>query len=363
MLAPDVLAFSAKVNKLFGDGALVAASDMVISRRFTSGSLSLDVILGGGWPANQWVEIIGRESAGKTACAFKTIAANQARDPAFTAMWIAGEHYDADQAAALGVDNDRVMVCPTQEMEFALELMLQATESRAFDAVILDSFPALIPREEDEKSMEEAGVAVGAKLFNRYWRKAGKASHRNSDGSERPIMGIIINQYRDKIGSFARFGVPQTSPGGHGKDYAYFVRLEVARDDWLTEKKPGVKDPVVVGQSIKMRTIKNKAAAPHQAASVDFYFRDAPFTGFRRGDYDLGKEYVAMGILFGVVRKSGGWYYFDDRKWQGRETLEVDVRAEPELQSLLASEVLERARDPRAVDLAGENAELAAAGA
>jgi len=330
----------AAVNKKLGEGTILLASDMVIPRRFTSGSLSLDVILGGGWPANQWAEIVGRESAGKTATALKTIAANQRMDSSFTTLWVAGEHYDRGQAAALGVDNSRVHVTRTQAMETALELMLMAAESKGYDCIVLDSYPALIANEEDEKAMDEAAVALGARLFGKYWRKAGKATQRAMDGSERPMLGIIINQYRDKIGSFSRFGVPQTTPGGHAKDYSYFVRLEVARDEWITEKRPGEKDPVTVGQVIKMRTIKNKSAPPHQVAAVDFYFRDAPLKGFRRGDYDLGKEYVRVGIDFGVISRSGGWYYYADRKWQGRETLETDVRCEPELASQLREDVL-----------------------
>lgn len=346
MLSAGAQAVLAQINKSLGEGTAVLASDMVIPKRFTSGSLSLDIILGGGWPGNQWVEIIGRESAGKTACALKTVAANQRKNPDFMTLWVAGEHYDVAQAAALGVDNDRVAVVPTQEMEKALELMLVASGSQEYDCVILDSYPALIPGEEDEKAMDEAAVAMGARLFGKYWRKAGKATKRASDGSERPMMGIIINQYRDKIGGFSKFSIPQTSPGGHAKDYAYFTRLDISRDEWITEKRPGVKDPVPVGQTIKMRTIKNKAAPPQQVAKVNFYFRDAPILGFRRGDYDTGEEFVRVGIDLGVIKRSGGWYYYADRKWQGKPSLEVDMRCEPELAAELRAEVLEIARNP-----------------
>jgi recombination protein RecA len=336
--------FIDQVNKVFGPYTLVPASDLIIPKRFTTGSLSLDVALGGGWPGNQWSEVIGEESSGKTATALKTLAANQRLDPEFTAIWIAAEIYDSAQATALGVDNGRVMVCPTQEMEFALELMLRATQSQVFDAVILDSYPALIPHEEDERAVEEVTVAAGAKVFNKYWRKAGKATKRATDGSERPVMGLIINQFRDKIGGFSKFGIPQTSLGGHGKDYAYFVRLKISKGAFITEKRPGFGD-FVVGQEIKFKTMKNKSAAPQQDGEVDFYFRDAPILGYRRGDYDLGKEYVKVGIDFGVVAKSGGWLYFDDRKWNGRAALETDIRAEPELASTLSSQVLARVRD------------------
>src|SRR6185437_3000038 len=272
--------FINKTNKEFGAGTAITASDIALVTPFTTGSLSLDVILGGGWPANQWSEIRGKESAGKTAIAYKTIAANQQLNPDFTALWIAAEKYDKDQAEALGVDNSRVTVISTQAMEFAFQMMIEGAESQEFDLLALDSYPALVPDEEDEKAMDEFTTAMGARNFNKFIRKAGKASRRAADGTERPMTGLIINQYRDKIGGFARYGVPQTTPGGHGKDYFYYTIVKVARDDWITEKRPGNPDPVAVGQTIKLTTEKNKANAPRQTVALDFYFREASHLGF-----------------------------------------------------------------------------------
>src|SRR5260370_1394751 len=87
----DTEALMASINKDFGEGTIIAASTIAVPRRFTSGSLALDVALGGGWPGGQWVEIIGKEAAGKTAVALKTIAANQKLDSDFAALWIAAE--------------------------------------------------------------------------------------------------------------------------------------------------------------------------------------------------------------------------------------------------------------------------------
>lgn len=350
----DAQALMASINKDFGEGTVIVASSIAVPRRFTSGSLALDVALGGGWPGGQWVEIIGKESAGKTAIALKTIAANQKIDPDFEVIWIAAEAYDVEQATALGVDNSRVAVVSTQEMERAFELMIVAAESRQVDCIVLDSYPALIPGEESEKAMDEFTTAVGARLMNKFARKAGKATKRDSNGTERPLLGIIINQFRDKIGSFARYGVPQTSPGGHGKDYFYYARLEVSRDEYIVEKRPGTADPVKVGQTIKLRTIKNKSAAPQQTASVDFYFRGAPYLGFDRGDYDIGKEFFTMGVLFGVIKKAGAWFNYDDKRWHGKDAAISELRSDKNLQAIIAEEVLEAAKNPKLVDQISE---------
>lgn len=336
-----------EINQRFGADTVILGSDMAVQRRFTSGSLSLDVALGGGWPANQWVEIMGPESAGKTMCALKTVAANQAADPEYTVFWLAAEHYDEQQATALGVDNSRVIVSPTQNMERALDLIVAATESKAMSCIVLDSFPALLPDEEAAKAMNESIVGLHARLFNKFWRKVGKASHRDPRGGDPAFHGIIINQYRDKI---TMFGDPRTTPGGNGKNYFFYARVDVKRVRYLTEKRAGLPDPVNVGQTVEFTTVKNKSAAPQQKARLDYYFRHAPMTGFRRGDYDLGKEYVDMGMLFHVVDGTPGWPVYRGEKFHGKAAMYARVREDVDFKRQLREDVMEAALNPSMVD-------------
>lgn len=341
----------ASMNKLLKEELLVSADQLAVPVRFSTGSLSADVILGGGWPGNQWAELLGKSSAGKTFLALKSIAANQQADPGFTALWVAAEHYNHEWAESLGVDNDRVVLVPTQRMETAFQVMLEAAESQEFGGIVLDSFPALLVAEEADKAMDEFSTAAGARTFNKWLRKAGEASRRPHDGSGRPFFGIIINQWRDKIGGFSRFGVPQTSPGGNGKDYFFYTRVDVSRKEWITEKRPGIKDAVSVGQTQKIKTIKNKSAAPQQSVEVDLYFRRAPMLGFDRGEYDVAKEYVAMGLLLRIIGRSGAYYEFEGQKWQGQDKLMAAIREDRGLQLSLRAEVLEAAADPRRLDM------------
>ena len=169
-------------------------------------------------------------------------------------------------------------------------------------------------------------------------------------GVIRSFHGIIINQYRDKIGGFSPHGTPQTTPGGKGKDYFFHSRVEVKRTAYIEEKRPGLKVPVKVGQSIRFTTIKNKSAAPQQKAEVDYYFRAAPFLGFGRGDYDLA-EYVDMAKLFGVF--TGGSWLTDTRtgeKFQGRAAVANRVREDPEFRAELRDVIITIAQNPLMAD-------------
>ena len=356
-LSTGAQAFADKMNKLLKEELLVSADQLAIPARFPTGSLSLDVILGGGLPGNQWTEVVGLPSAGKTFLALKAIAENQRADPAFTTLWVAAEHYNHEWAEALGVDNHRVMVAPTMQMEKGLQVLIEGLDSAEFDCFVLDSFPAMLPDEEAAKAMDEFTTAVGARTVGKFLRKAGDAGRRPYDGSGRAWAGIFINQYRDKVGGFAPRGIiPKTTPGGNAKDYFCYARIEVKRAEWIKEKRPGVGE-VIVGQVNNFKTIKNKSAAPQQSVEVPLYFRRAPVLGFSRGEYDTGLEFVKAGKLLNVFELRGSRYWFGGQEIaNGFDNTVAAVLADKELQLALRAEVLEAAADPRRIDmLAGES--------
>jgi recombination protein RecA len=331
----EALKIVAQLNKKLGQNTVVAASEVILSPRIPTGSLTLDVVLGGGWPMNRWVELIGEASHGKTALALRTIAANQQINPDFTAVWIAAEDFDSKYAELCGVITERVILVETNNMEDAYEAVIKFMESKAVDMVVIDSLPALVPGAEDEKEMDEFTVGRGALITNKFFRKVASATKRDLIDSERPVLGMMINQYRMKIG--VMHGDPRTTPGGLGKDYAYSVRCEVKRDDWL-EVGTG-QEKRRVGQTIRVRTIKNKTYPPQQTAYLDFYFADGG--PVNAGGYDSGKEIVALSILNGIVDRRGGWMYYNDRKWQGAQALIDSLREEIDLREELTRAVMD----------------------
>lgn len=345
---PDALRVMKDLNKKHGADTVVLASSIRggARARMTSGSLSFDVALGGGWPVNTWVEIVGDPSMGKTAVAFKTVAANQAANPEFTTVWIAAEEWVPQYAQMCGVDLDRVLVVETTFMEDAFDAAIAFAATKAVDCVVIDSLPALVPAPEVEKDMDGMTVGRGAMIVNKFFRKVGSATKRSLLEEERPFLGICINQYRQKIG--VTYGSDKTTPGGQGKDYAFSVRVEVRRDGWI---EVGPKsDRVKIGQGIKLRTLKNKSHPPMRVGYADFYF--APGGEVTSGDYDVAKEIAGLSSLAGAVDRSGSWYSIGDRKWQGLDALVSDLREDLDLRDLLDGEV--RSALLRGVHLAGD---------
>jgi recombination protein RecA len=318
------------LRKKHGDGVIVKGSDVrEMIPRITTGTLSYDLMLGGGWPVNQWSEIIGEESSGKTAIAYKTIAANQAADPNFCALWIAAEDFVSEYAKAIGVDLERLWVVENNIMEQVYDLAIRALDNRAVDMIVIDSLPALVPDDEAEKMMEEFTVGLGARLTGKFFRKSSKAQKRSLIEEDRGCTGIIINQWREKIG--VMYGDNRTTPGGKAKNFHYFCRLEVKRDEWLKEKDE------VVGQSIKGRTIKNKTHRPQQSAVVDFYFSDSEH--FQFGEFDVIKDMVNVGIVAGIIERAGAFYSYGGERWQGKEKVLLGIREDLDLQKSLREQV------------------------
>ena len=320
------------VNKKYGEDIIVQGN-MVKEEipRITTGVLAFDLMLGGGWPVNQWSEIIGDESSGKTALAYKTIAANQAADPEWIAMWVAAEEFVPEYAAAIGVDLERLWVVETNVMEHAYDLILRAMENRAVDCIVVDSLPALVPGDEAEKMMDEFSVGLGARLTGKFFRKSSKAQKRSLIREDRGCTGLIINQWREKIGVL--YGDPRTTPGGKAKNFHYFARVEVKRDEWIKEKD----EPV--GQTIRARTMKNKTYRPQQVAQVDFYFAD--FGTFHLGDFDIIKDIVNICIATEIITRTGAYYNYGDQKWQGKDALVAHVRGDLTMQDELKQKAKE----------------------
>jgi len=324
-----------KVNKKLGADTIVSASEVVDYGRIPTGSIALDIALGGGWSLNKWHEIIGEQSNGKTALALKTIATNQALDPDFTTVWVAAEDWVPSHAKMCGVDTDRVYVISTNILEEALDAVLEITETKDIDCIVIDSLPALLTTLESEKEMGEAVVGKTALQLNKFWRKITFASRRSLLGGERPFLGLVINQFRSKIG--VMYGDPRTTPGGEGKNYHFSTRLELKRDDWIEEGSG--QDKHKVGQTIKVRVIKNKTAVPAQVASFDFYFDDGEH--FKAGEIDYIKELMALAKLFKVVKRAGAYYRYAERQWQGEDAIIASLREELDLQEMLDKEVRE----------------------
>src|SRR5690606_12663651 len=82
---------------------------------------------------------------------------------------------------------------------------------------------------------------------------------------------IYLNQIRQKPGVV--YGDATTTPGGSAMEFFSTVRLSMTRAQIKEGKE-------FVGQTINIKTVKNKLTRPHQVFSIDVFFDDDGFAKF-----------------------------------------------------------------------------------
>ncbi|GMH36502.1 hypothetical protein BSKO_04370 [Bryopsis sp. KO-2023] len=300
-----------KLNADYGKGHLMRLGDVEFQKVETtsSGAMSLDLALGGGFPKGRIVEIFGPESSGKTSMALSAMAAVQKEGG--NVVLIDAEHaFDPVYAQKIGVVIDDLFMCQPSSGEEALETVDRLARTGTVSMICVDSVSALMPRSELQGEMGQAQVGVQARMMSQGLRKLVESA------SKFGCTILFINQIRYKIGVL--YGNPETTSGGNALKFYSSVRLDVRKKEQLgTDKeKP-------IGIKIKCKVVKNKVAPPFRVAEVDFLFES--------GVNKVGCTLDAAEKL-GVVKANGAWYYMGDTKLgQGRDRVIEYLKSSPEV--------------------------------
>jgi len=161
-----------QIEKNFGKGAIMRLGDAkrMPIETISTGSLSLDIAMGGGVPRGRISEIYGPESSGKTTLALHVIA--EAQKVGGTAAFIDAEHaLDPEYAQRIGVNIDNLLLSQPDSGEQALEITEGLVRSNAVDVIVIDSVAALTPRAEIEGEMGDAHMGLQARLMSQALRK------------------------------------------------------------------------------------------------------------------------------------------------------------------------------------------------
>ncbi|MDQ7009922.1 MAG: recombinase RecA [Candidatus Gracilibacteria bacterium] len=303
------------IEKQFGKGSIMRLGDKDGSmdiETFSSGSLGLDLALGGGYAKGRIVEIYGPESSGKTTLTLHAIA--EIQKAGGTAAFIDAEHaLDPKYAKKIGVDTDNLIISQPDYGEQALEITEALIRSGAVDLIVIDSVAALTPKAEIEGDMGDSHMGLQARLMSQALRKITGAISRSG------TTVIFINQIRMKIGIM--FGSPETTTGGNALKFYASQRLDIRRKAKI-ENGTG-SDKEILGNLTKVKVIKNKVAAPFREAEFDIMYN--------QGISKVG-ELLDIGAKSEVVKKAGAFYsYGETRLGQGREKSKVFLLENPEI--------------------------------
>lgn len=331
-----------QIEKNFGKGSIMrmGESQKIAVETIPTGSLSLDIALGGGIPKGRIVEIFGPESAGKTTLALHILS--EVQKLGGQAAFIDAEHaLDPDYARRIGVDVDNLLISQPDSGEQALEIVQTLVSSSAVDIIVVDSVAALTPRAEIEGEMGDAQMGAQARLMSQAMRKLTAMV-----GKSRTTI-VFLNQLRMKIG--VMFGNPETTPGGNALKFYASVRLEIRAAGKLEEGTGDEKK--FIGIRSRVKVVKNKVAPPFKVAEFDIlYANGISYTG----------DVLDLATKYELIHKSGAFYsYKEEKMGQGRENAKAYLAQNKPMLRTMEKELTEFVRkmqvDDRAASMASSS--------
>jgi recombination protein RecA len=312
----------AQIEKNFGKGAIMRMGDTARTKIETvsSGSISIDLALGGGWPRGRVIEIYGPESSGKTTLCLH--AAAEFQKTGGTVAFVDAEHaLDPSYAEKVGVKVDDLLLSQPDSGEQALEIVEALVRSGGIDLIIVDSVAALTPRAEIEGAMGDSQMGLHARLMSQALRKlTGVTSKTNT-------TIIFINQIRMKIGVI--FGNPETTTGGNALKFYASLRVEVRKGNKIESGTGEEKE--AHGNSMRVKVVKNKVAPPFRGTEVDIMFNEG---------ISKRSDLLETAVKYNVIEKAGAFYSFGETKLgQGKQKvidfLKENPKIEKEIDKLL----------------------------
>lgn len=295
----------ALIEKNYWKGSIMRLGDEGAKQKvetIPSGSIGLDIALGGGYAKGRIIEIYWPESSWKTTLTLHAIA--EVQKAGWVAAFIDAEHaLDPEYAKKIGVNPDELLISQPDYGEQALEIVDKLVNSWAVDLIVVDSVAALTPKAEIEWDMWDSHMWLQARLMSQALRKITWSINKTN------CTVIFINQLRMKI--WVMFGSPETTTGWNSLKFYASQRLDIRRKDkievWTKDDKE------VLWNETLVKVIKNKIAAPFREAKVDIMYNE-----WISRIWEILEIWVAMDI----IKKSGAFYsYWETKLGQGKENV------------------------------------------
>lgn len=293
-----------------------------------TGSFIIDYLIGGepnrmgvkpcpGLPRGKVTQLWGAESSGKSTLA-QTVAATTCAAGG-TVLYVDFENAIVpDYAHALGIpidDASRFQLVQPTSLEDGLKLIKIYTLA-GVDLVVVDSVGAAVPAAVMERDVKDLADAMQVGYAARVWSSFLPAIRQDLMRHNTALLGI--SQTRAKIGGMAGFGGgPQTEAQG-GNAWKYYADLRMSLRRIQQEKGKQLNalthkvEERVTGGLFEAKIEKCKVSNS-QGRKENYYITWGVGIDDRR-------SVIEIAINHGIIRKSGGWFYYgDDVKLQGME--------------------------------------------
>jgi recombination protein RecA len=296
---------AASLNKRFKPGTIIDLENVSEEfERVPSENLTLDWILGGGWPKGKIVEIYAMNGVGKTTFVIDTAIKFQKNDPRPILIVDAENKINLQYAKNLGLDTNKKRLIFSQDTTIEpLSEILEAYIEAGVSAIFIDSIAVMVSEREAEAELDpktgswKEDTGHKAKMLARFWRKIGPLANKHN------TFIMCTNAIKFKPGGY---GDPRYQPGGEETRNRAIIRLELSRN---SEGKIKIGEEEI-GHMIKVYAEKNQTAPPHRSSEIALTWG----VGFNND-----RALVDMAIFTDVIKyAAGGWCTFPNgQKVQG----------------------------------------------
>jgi len=316
------------LNKKYPDTVyrLSDCEDRLRVRKFSTGSVALDLLLRGGFPFGRIVELYGPEGSFKSTLAM--IAAKAfLSDPAFAnvspknvyVVWTDLEKaMTYSWALSMGIPADRMLLFLPEKGEQVFDGLYAALTSDPDDHIlwITDSIAELSKEGELENEMEDyTTVGAQAQLISSGIRRRILPALRKSwlrPGSGNTIMHI--NQARDRMATYGPVGGID-APGGRHRRHANSVTVECRVVSTKNRKvqRNNIKFDETYAYELKWTIRKNKCGGPDAVSATTMFFSqkvtDADGIEREAGKFGNDSSLLDYAVYYGAVEISTGHVY------------------------------------------------------
>lgn len=254
--------------------------------KLSTGSLALDLKLGGGIASDRIVEWYGKTGSFKTSMAIMTLLSHIMLFPDDKRPRLIVDLERTITEGHLrnfGIDPASIWIEKPTTAEETMNFVSDAIHSGAVSWILLDSIDAMESEEDTKKSYGESSMMKLAKLLSEAMRDLSKAVVDNN------VSLQMINQIRAGSNGYQ---MVETTSGGAAIPYYASQRIKMKK-----ESKPG-NNPMAALLSAEIR--KNKLF-PTIGAESSFEF--IPSKGV-----DIASDRLAAGLQIGAIQQGGAYY-------------------------------------------------------
>jgi recombination protein RecA len=327
------------INKKFGKGTIMTASTAKYLKLdfFSSGILSLDIELGGGWPEGRISMVIGSESSGKSTLAYlagkqyldkypKSLVCIADTERTLLPKYLGRLGYTED-------DLDRTLVVYPDSGEQAGEAVLEVIRQTDHCLIVLDSIAAMVPTREIEDDLDKKSMGQHAALVGQFFRKIQPTIKVDLESEAPKTTLVMTNQIRENIG--VMWGKKTKDPGGRAPKHYTSIRLELARKAWLRPPKKGNEIQPPHGMTVVATVDKNKITGRQQnSTEFDYYYEP-------HRPIDHVKDIRQLGVKNGIIEVSGKSYAYGDLKTgKGKDDFSRQLAGLPMVMESLKADIM-----------------------